>query len=165
MLMAHPINSSKAFSYFGLMIGTMPPITLAIRSISAGNAGEAVEVFFIVLLIMAGLVAGAVGYVSGQLIPAAINAFRDFRAPNRVVMLGLIGFAWGATAGAAGGIMLFVFGAILAGFAGGVVGAICVPVFSILHDTLRRGDLIEVKHFLPLGFAITLSLCAFILGI
>lgn len=165
MLMANPIDSSKAFSYFGLMMGTMPPITLAIRSIADGNAGEAIEVFFVVLLILAGLLAGAVGNVSGQLIPAAINAFRDFRAPNRIVMLGLIGFAWGATAGAAGGILLFVFGAIFAGFAGGVVGAICVPIFSILHDRLRRGDLIELKHFLPIGFGITLSLCAFILGI
>ena len=163
--MTNPIDSTKAFAYFGFMIGTMPPMTLAIRTIADGNAGEAIEVLFLVLLILAGIVAGSVGYISGQLVPAVMNAFRDFRTMNRIAMFVMIGFVWGAAAGAAGGVMLFVFGAIFAGIAGGIVGAICVPAFAILHDTLRRGDLIEMKHFLPIGFALTLSLCAFILGV
>ena len=163
--MTNPIDSGKAFSYFGLMMGAMPPMAFAIRSIANGSAAEPIEVLFLILIILAGIVAGAVGYISGKLIPAAMTAFRDFRGPNRTAMYGLIGFAWGATAGAAGGIMLFVFGAIFAGIVGGIVGAICVPIFATLHDILRRGDLIEIKHFLPIGFALTLSLCAFILSL
>ena len=165
MLMTHPVDSRKAYSYFGFMIGTMPPMSLAIKVIADGNAAEAIEIFFVVLLVLASLITGSVGYLSGHLVPATLNAFRDFRSLNRFAMRSLVGFAWGATAGAAGGIMLFVFGAIFAGMAGGIIGAICVPIFTILHDALRRGDVIEIKHFLPVAFALTLSVCGLILGL
>ncbi len=49
-LMTNPINSRKAFSYFGLLIGTMPPFALVFKIISETIAVERIPVLFLVLL-------------------------------------------------------------------------------------------------------------------
>ena len=164
-MMLNPIDSKKAYAYFGFMIASMPPITLAARAISLGDGSPGIELLFIVLLVLAGLIAGSVGYLSGKLIPPAMDAFRDFRPITRILSFSLIGLAWGSAAGITGGLILFIIGAVFAGIAGGIVGAALVPVFALCHGAMRRGDLIELKHFLPISVGITLSLCALILGL
>jgi hypothetical protein len=66
--------------------------------------------------------------------------------------------------GAIGGLFLFIIGAFFAAIAGGIVGSFALPLFIALRAPVRRGDLTELKHFLPIALGITLSLCAFILG-
>lgn len=162
--MSSPITSQKAFSYFGYMIGTMPPAAIVVKAIANGDGADMSQVLFLVLLLIAGITTGFVGYLTGKYVPGAIIRVKDFALPNRVALYSLIGLAWGAVSGTAGGLFLFIIGAIFAGVVGGIVGAFTVPVVIMLHEALRRGDLIEMKHFLPVAFAITLSLCAFILG-
>ena len=164
-LMTKPIDSKKAFSYFGLLIGTMPPFALVFKIISETAAVERMPVLFLVLLGAAGVTTGVVGYASGRFVPAAISGFGRFRLANHVVLLSLVGFVWGAVSGAIGGLFIFIIGAFVAAIAGGVIGAVTLPLLVAFHIALRRGDLIEVKHFLPVAFGITLSLCAFILGL
>jgi len=164
VLMTAPIDSQKAFAYFGYVIGTMPPAALAMKVVSEGGSAGSSDALFLILLLTAAAVTGMAGYVTGSFIPGLISRVIDFRLPNRIAMFSLIGVAWGIVSGAAGGLFLFVVGAIFAGIAGGIIGAVTVPIFIVCHEALRRGDFIEIKHFLPIAFAITLSLCAFILG-
>ena len=162
-MMSCPIDSRKAFAYFGFMVGLMPPFALLLKIVSE-TAASRVPVVFLALLAIAGTATGVVGYATGRLVPAAVSAVSAFGLPNRIAFLSLIGLGWGAVSGAVGGLFLFFIGALFGGVAGGVVGAVSLPVLVGLHSLLRSGDFIELKHFLPIAFAITLSLCAFILG-
>jgi hypothetical protein len=164
-LMTNPIDSKKAFAYFGLLIGLMPPFALVFKIISSTVAVERMPVLFLVVLGIAGVTTGVVGYASGQFVPAAISGFGRFRLANQLALFSLVGFVWGAVSGAIGGLFIFIIGAFVAAIAGGIIGALALPVLVAFHTALRRGDLIEIKHFLPIAFGITLSLCAFILGL
>jgi len=162
-LMTWPIDSRKTFAVFGLMIGLMPPVALVLKGIGETTPGDRVDVFLAVLT-AAGIATGIIGYVTGRFIPAAISYTSKFRFPNRVFLLSMIGLAWGMVSGAIGGLFLFIIGSILAGIVGGLVVAVVLPVLVALRSFVRRGDFIEVKHFLPIAFGITLTLCALILG-
>lgn len=163
--MSFPLDSKKVFAYFGFMIGVMPPFALVFKIIIETIPVERIPVLFIILLAAAGIATGLAGYATGRLVPSAVNATAKFALPNRIALLSLVGLAWGAVSGAIGGLFLFFIGAIFAGIAGGVVGAFTVPVLACFHSALRSGDFIEFKHFLPIAFGITLSLCALVLGL
>lgn len=164
-LMTCPIASKNAFAYFGLMIGSLPPFALVLKIIGESMPADRIPMMFLILLAAAGVVTGVAGYASARFIPSAIDRVSNFRLPNRVALLTLIGFAWGAVSGAVGGLFLFIVGAIFAGIAGGGIGALTLPILVVFHSALRRGDFIEIKHFLPIAFGITLSLCALILSL
>jgi hypothetical protein len=164
-LMVRPISSKRAFAYFGFMLGAMPPTSMVFKMVAENAVREPIHIVFIMFLAWAGFFTGLVGYVTGRYIPSAIGSVSNLRVPNRIAMLSLIGFVWGAISGAAGGLFLFIIGSVVAAFVGGIVGAVAVPIFAALHHLLRRGDVIEVKHFLPISFGISLLLCAFILGL
>ena len=164
-LMTSPIDSKKAFSHFGFMIGIMPPATVAIRAMEGASPGESFAVVFIVLLLLASVATGIAGFFVGKSVPAAIDSVRSFRLPNRLAMFAVIGMVWGAGAGAVGGFFLLVVGSIFAGLAGAIVGAFTVPLMAIAYEALRLGDRMEMKHFLPVAFGITLSVCALIIGL
>ncbi len=163
-LMTCPIDLRKAYAYFGLMIGSLPPFALVLRIIGETMPADRIPLMFLLLLTAAGIVTGVAGYASARFIPSALDRISNFRLPNRVALLTLIGFAWGAVSGVVGGLFLFIVGAIFAGIVGGIIGAVTVPILVVFHSALRRGDFIEIKHFLPIAFGITLSLCSFILS-
>jgi hypothetical protein len=163
--MTSPIDSRKAFAYFGLMIGSLPTFALILRIVEETTPSGRIPLGLLTLLGIAGIGTGVVGYASGRYVPSAISYAEKFRMPNNLMLLPLIGFAWGAVSGAIGGLFLFVIGSIFAGFMGGIVGAVALPIFVALHSMLGRGELIEMKHFLPIAFGMTLSLCALILGL
>ncbi len=76
-----------------------------------------------------------------------------------------VGMCWGILAGGAGGTIIFVVGALVGALLGAIVGALALPIFTVFHRLLKRGDQIEEKHFLPLAFGITLVISAFVLGL
>jgi hypothetical protein len=162
--MTSPINSSQAYSYFGLILGALPPFTMVIKWIGGTTSVEGPSVF-LVLLALAGAATGLVGYSTGRFIPVAVRYASKFRFPNRVLLLSMFGLAWGGVSGLVGGLFLSIIGSIFAGILGGVAGAITLPVLVALHSMMRRGDLIETKHFVPIAFGITLTVCALILGL
>lgn len=163
-LMARPVDSRRAFAYFGLLIGSLPPFALVFKIISETMPAERIPVLFLTLLATSGIAAGVTGYVSGTFIPSAISRVTTFSLANRIAMVSLIGFAWGAVSGALGGVFIFLIGSIFGSLAGGLVGAVALPILLAFHSVLRSGDFIELKHFLPIAFGITLTLCALILG-
>jgi hypothetical protein len=164
-LMSRPIESKKVFAYFGLMIGSLPPFALVFNVIGSIAPTEGGPLLFLVLLTAAGIATGIAGYASGKYVPSALRRISKFSFPNRVALMSLTGFAWGAVSGAIGGLFLFIIGSVFAAIAGGFIGAVALPVLVALHTPLRHGDCVELKHFLPIAFGITLSLCALILGV
>ena len=126
--MSCPIDSKKVFAYFGFMIGVMPTFALVFKMIGESMPAERVPVLFIILLAAAGIATGLAGYATGRFVPSAVNGFSNFSLPNRIAILSLVGFVWGAASGAIGGLFLFFIGAIFASIAGGIVGAVTVPV-------------------------------------
>lgn len=161
----HPVNSQKAYSMFGLTIGTIPLFSAAVKM--AANEGlrlfEAWWVVPIVLLMIAAT--GLIGYLLGSLAAKTAERMRCAGLLFFLASLPLIGFLWGMAAGIAGGIFLFVFGAVAGAIVGGAVGAAAVPVFAIIHITMRTGDMIERNQLLPVLFAISGSIGAAVLGL
>jgi len=82
-----------------------------------------------------------------------------------ILLSPFIGILWGIMAGGAGGVIIFLVGAIFGAFIGGMVGGAALPLFLIFHRLLRKGEFIEQKHFLPIAFGITFTICSFILGL
>jgi hypothetical protein len=163
-LMSRPIESKKVFAFFGLMMGSLPPIALVFNVIGEVTPTGGGPILFLILLTAAGIATGIAGYASGRFIPSAIRRIAGFSLPNRIALLAVTGFAWGAVSGAIGGLFLFIVGAVFAAIAGGMIGAVSLPLLVALYEPMRRGDLIELKHFLPIALGMTLSLCAFVLG-
>jgi hypothetical protein len=76
-----------------------------------------------------------------------------------------LGWFWGMIAGGSGGIVILIVGAFFGAVIGGLVGLFALPVFTIFHRLLKKGELIDRRHFLPLAFGITFIVCGFILGL
>jgi hypothetical protein len=160
-LMKNPLPLNKTFSYFGLMLGAFPPAALFIRlALDTRIEGWVFGIMFIVNLISA-----VVGYFSGKLIAKAVREVEKYSWWTMLLLLPFIGLFWGMMAGGAGGVIIFIIGAFFGALIGGVVGSLALPVFTVFHRLLRRGEMIERKHFLPLAFGITLTICSFILGL
>ncbi len=82
-----------------------------------------------------------------------------------MLALPLVGVFWGILIGGAGGVIVLVVGAFLGAVIGAAVGGVVLPTFVLFHRLLKRGDLIDRKHFLPLAFGITFVISAFFLGL
>jgi hypothetical protein len=165
MLMSRPVEAKKAFGLFGLIFGSMPLLTAVVKILAVPDETGSGAGIWACLFATAAIVTGGTGYFLGRIIPDIVNGFSNFRLPNRIALIALVGLLWGGTAGAAGGLFLFVVGAILGGILGGIAGFIALPLLVAFYSALRAGDLIEIKHLLPFAFGVTLTLCAFILGL
>ncbi|MGH7783742.1 MAG: hypothetical protein ACREO5_07880 [Candidatus Binatia bacterium] len=162
-LIKRPLNAEKAFSYFGLMLGIFPPATLFTRFVIESRMLSD-GAWFIGILLIVNVVSAVVGFFSGKWIARLVASVEKLTWIEMILLLPFIGFLWGMMAGGAGGFIIFFVGAVFGGAIGGMVGAAALPFFVIFHRLLKRGDLMEVKHFLPIALAITLSICSFILG-
>jgi len=160
-LMRNPLDLEKTFSYFGLILGAFPPAAMFIRfAIDARLDGW---VFGVMLII--NLISAIVGFFSGKVIAKAVRSIEKMGWVSMILVLPFLGLLWGAVSGAAGGIIVFVFGALFGALLGGIVGSAALPVFTIIHRLLKRGESIEMKHFLPVAFGVTFVICGFILGL
>jgi hypothetical protein len=163
-LMRHPLDADKTFSYLGLLLGTLPPASLFARIIFETRKFRPDDLWMIGVLMIVNIVTAIVGYFSGKLIARMVTSIERYRWLIMVPILPLVGLLWGVMAGGAGGFVIFVFGAIFGAFIGGAVGAIALPLFVLFHRLMKRGEMIEAKHFLPLALGVTLSICSFMLG-
>ncbi len=69
-------------------------------------------------------------------------------------LLPFVGVFWGILAGGAGGIIILIIGAFFGAILGAMVGSAALPAFTVFHRLLKKGDMIDRKHFLPLAFGI-----------
>jgi hypothetical protein len=165
MVMVRPGDSKTVFALFGLIFGSLPLLATAMKiAIRTTDSGPGL-LLWAGLFTVAAVVTGITGFALGRLVPQVVSSVAHFRLPNRVAAIILIGLCWGGVAGAAGGFFLFVIGALFGAVFGGILGAVTLPLLVGFHSALRAGDYIERRHFLPFVFGITLTLCAFIVGV
>ncbi|HTK37742.1 MAG TPA: hypothetical protein VL325_04555 [Pyrinomonadaceae bacterium] len=164
-IMQRPVNTEKAFSYLGLMLGTLPPASFFIKFAIDSRVFESDGAWFVIVLLFVNAATATAGYFSGKFIGRAARQIETYRWPTMLAIAPLLGILWGMIAGGAGGLIIFLIGAFFGAVIGGIVGAVALPVFAVFHRMLKRGDVIEYKHFLPLALGITLTICSFILGL
>lgn len=163
--MQTPITSRTAYAFFGFLLGFLPVFSIFAKIIiEAGGVRE--ENGWLSVLILAASVGTAVAaFFTGRTVARIVERLDSVRWSWYLTALPFIGLLWGAVSGAVGGVFLFIIGSVFGAVIGGMIGALALPVFGALHRALKRGDLIELKHFLPLSFGIVLFVCAFILGL
>jgi hypothetical protein len=164
-MMSNPFSPEKAFAYFGLLLGVFPPLALFLRFFLEMGPNRTGEVWMIGIFFIVDLLSAIVGFFTGKLVG---KMMRNLEARSWSVLLlaaPLVGLVWGILSGGAGGIIIFVIGAFFGAILGGAVGMVALPAFAVLHRLLKRGDMIEQRHFLPLAFGITFTICSFILGL
>ena len=164
-IMQRPVTTERAYSYFGLMLGTLPPASFFIKFAIDSRLLESDGAWFVVVLLFVNAATATAGYFSGKFIGRAARRVETYRWPNMLAVAPLLGILWGIIAGGTGGLMIFLIGSVFGAMIGGAVGAVALPAFAAFHRVLKRGDMIEYKHFLPVALGITLTICSFIFGL
>lgn len=164
-LMTHPISTEKAFAYFGILLGALSPLTIFTRFMLDTKGVRNEDAWLIGVFAIVSVVSSVVGYLSGKLIAQIVRNLEKTSWTKMILALPFVGILWGILAGGAGGAVIFLIGAFFGAILGGMVGSFALPVFTIFHRLLKKGDQIERKHFLPLAFGISLIISAFMLGL
>jgi hypothetical protein len=179
----HPVSIRTAYSVMGLMLGTFPPAAIFWKLFGYGidspspliqRNGYLAAVFFAMNVVCAGF-----GYfVAYQVVPWFTRPKLQHETllceevpveylPWRtfLVLLPMIGAFWGICTGAAGGVIFFGIGAMVAPAFAMPVGFAGFTAFGLAHRWLHREGMIEAYQFLPLAVGITMVITAGILGI
>lgn len=164
-LMQNPLPVEKAYSYFGLLLGTFPPAAFFAKLILDTGVNNNNETWIIALMVLVNVVSAIVGYASGKLVGKAVLELEKYSWATMLLVLPFLGILWGVVSGGIGGIFLFVIGAVFGGVLGGMVGSVALPALTIFHRIFKRGDEIEGNQFMPIAFGVTLVISAFILGL
>ena len=164
-IMKNPLPPQKVFSYFGLMISSFIPSAILGRLLWDGGGLRPDNSWILILILLTISGSAVTGYTTGKLVGRTVAYLHKVPFSRSIVLLPLLGLIWGMTAGAAGGAFMFLIGAFFGAVVGGAVGAVALPAFAILHRLLQRGEMIETKHFLPLAFGVTLTICSLIMGL
>ena len=164
-LMKNPLNLEKTYAYFGLMLGAFPPAAIFIKYAVESKLFINEDAWILGVLFIVNLVSAIVGYFSGKFIGKSVREVEKYSWWMMLLVSPFIGMFWGIMAGGAGGAVIFIFGAFFGAILGALVGGAALPVFTIFHRLLKKGDTIELKHFLPIAFGITFAICSFILGL
>lgn len=164
-LMINPLSVEKAFAYFGLLLGTFPPLAMFIRFFTDKGALRGEDFWILGVVAVINLISAVVGFFSGKLVGKIVAGLEKLTWTQMLPVLPFVGIFWGMLAGGAGGIIVFVIGAIFGAALGGAVGGIALPAFTIFHRLMKKGDRIDRRHFLPIAFGIAFVISAFILGL
>jgi hypothetical protein len=164
-LMKTPLTTEKTFAYFGLLLGTFPPAALFLKFAFDARIWQSDGAWILGVLFIVNLISAIVGYFSGKFIAVSVREMEKYSWWMMLLAAPFVGMLWGIVAGGAGGVIIFVFGAIFGALLGSLVGGAALPVFTVFHRWLKKGEMIELKHFLPLAFGITFTICSFILGL
>lgn len=160
-LMQNPLSLEKTFSYFGLMLGAFPPAAMFLRVALDGQ----IDGWAFGVMLVINLISSIVGFFSGKIVAKNVRYLESLNWSLMILALPFLGLLWGIVTGAAGGVIVVFIGAFFGAILGGAVGSVALPAFTVLHRLLKKGETIELRHFLPLAFGITFIICGFILGL
>lgn len=163
-MMRRPLDTIKTFAYFGLMLGTFPPTAIFAKFLSEASLKKG-DFWILGFILLINIITAIVGYFSGKLVGKMVKESETYSWLTMILLMPFIGIFWGVITGGAGGAIVFLFGALFGAIFGAMVGGAALPVFAIFHRLLKKGEMIELKHFLPLAFGLTFTICAFILGV
>ena len=159
------MSAAQAFAYFGLLLGTFPPLAIFIKFLSEKGIFRNEDFWVLGVIAIINLITATVGYFSGKIVGKIVSELEKFSWSYMIFSLPFIGLLWGILAGGAGGIIIFVVGAFFGAAFGALVGSVALPAFAIFHRLLKTGDQFDRRHFLPVAFGIALIISAFILGL
>ena len=163
-LIKNPLTIEKAYSYFGAMLGLFPPFAI-FSKVLFDSPNRQPEVIVVLLMLLMNVTCVIAGYFSGKLIGKFIAKVEKMSWSKMMLILPFIGILWGILTGAAGGVFVFIIGALFGAIIAGMAGGVAIPTFTIFHRLIKKGDLIEEKHFFPIALGITCTITAFILGL
>ena len=161
--MGYPLTFERSYSLFGLMLGGVIPFAMFTLFMLTKGRGS-IPFFAVILLLVTNGTTAITGYFTGKAVGGMVRRLVSVPFSQRFLLSVLIGALWGMASGIAGGIILFGIGAVFGGVIGGVLGSIAMPSFTIPFLYLKRGEYIELKHFLPLSIGIVLIISAYLLG-
>lgn len=166
-LLENPLTTKQAFSHFGLMLGIFPPLAIFSKFIYQNLFKNPYndDVWVIFLLIFVNIICAITGFYSGRLIGQIVTSIEKLNWSSMLLIAPFIGIIWGVMTGAAGGVFIFIIGAFFGAAIASLVGAIALPIFTIFHRLLKKGDVIERDQFLPIAMGITLIISALFLGL
>jgi len=164
-LKKNPISVENAFAYFGLLLGIFPPAAIFIRFFIDARIFNTDEFWILGFVFVVNFVSALVGFFSGKFIGKIIAELEKTSWHRMILALPFVGVLWGVIAGGAGGATIFIVGAFFGALLGAAVGGFALPIFSVLHRLLKRGDKIDRRHFFPLAFGISFVVSAFFLGL
>jgi hypothetical protein len=170
LLMTHPVSAEKSYAVLGLVLGVLPPAAIFGRFFGYGLSGGSLRMnladgaLFFLSLVMS-VVSSLGGYAMGSLLSRAVYRSERDSWPRMLVVVSMLGAAWGAATGVAGGFFFFGFGAILGFVIGVPIGACGFLVFAIIHRMLEQGGMIDRRHLIPMACGIALGISSFVLGL
>lgn len=162
-MMKSPVKTQKAVAYFGAMLGLFPPCAIFSKAIVTG--GASLELSAVLMLTLVNIICAVTGYYSGKMIGKSLVSLEKLSWSKMLFAAPFLGILWGLMTGAAGGLPVFIIGAFFGAFIAAMVGAAALPAFAIFHRLMKKGDVIEEKHFFPIAFGLTAIITAFILGL
>lgn len=166
-LLENPLTTKQVFAQFGLMLGLFPPMAMfgkfVYHNVNKGQYNDDIWVIF--LLLVVNFVCALTGYYSGKMIGQIVSSIEKMNWGSMILIAPFIGILWGVMTGAAGGIFIFVIGAFFGAALASLVGMVALPIFTIFHRLLKKGDVIERDQFLPIAMGITLIISAIFLGL
>ena len=159
LLMHNPISAKKAFALFGLLLGTFPPAAIFLTILPGVMASE-----LFILLLMMNAVCCFVGRWMGSLLGDWLVNQDAGNWPLKFLKSLAASIAWGAVTGGAGGLPAFGIGAFFGAFYAVMVAIVAFPLFTLLHNLLARGGMIDARHLWPLACGVVMVITALILG-
>ncbi len=163
--MQNPLSTKQAYAWFGLLLGTFPPAAIFTRFLTNSGSLNNGDLWILGVIAIVNVISAVVGYFSGKLIGKIVGELEKNSWLAMFFALPFVGILWGILSGGAGGSIIFVIGAFFGALLGSAVGSVALPAFTLFHRLLKKGDMIDRKHFLPMAFGITFIICGFILGL
>ena len=165
--MRHPISPEKAYGLTGLLLGALPPAAIFARLFGYGLGGGSLAinpaegVIFFLCAIM-NVVCCLMGYGMGSVVGRYAPKLERNSWIRMLLLLPLLGAAWGAVTGLTGGFIFFGIGALFGAAFGIPVGLFGFLMFAVVHRTLERGGMIDKRHFVPLACGLAMIITVLI---
>lgn len=161
--MDEPIDAGLAFKLFGTFMGLIP--TTAIMGKLAYQTREIEWLpLYAIFAAISIYTTMFVGRVVGQFVGERFKPAFSMLLPNQIALAIIVGGAWGAVAGAAGGVFVFILGSIVGGMIGAMSAAALLPFYTLAFRWLRVGDHVEKSKILPFAFGLPTILAMLILA-
>jgi hypothetical protein len=165
MMMRHPLSIKRAYAFFGMLLGTLPPAAIFYRLFGDQLSRTDIQTGLLLLLLAMNIVC----CIAGRFIAAKLSGMADAieRASwmGTLVMPLVVGMLWGAAAGGLGGFIFFGIGSFFGAMFAIPVGILAFALFMPLHRLLARGGMIEASHLWPLACGVVMTITALILGL
>jgi hypothetical protein len=157
-LMRRPIRTERAYALLGLLLGTLVPAAIFYRFLIDNGTK------LILLCLLMNVITMLVGRKVGAHIGKSMDEVERSSRIKMMLLAAFYGACWAIATGAAGGAVVFGFGALFGALIAFPVGILAFILFTPLHRLASHGGMIAARHFWPLACGVVLFIVALILG-